>query len=137
MKVTYYGEPKLSPVGSGSEWVVLEDFYVGVDSESGDAPITYRVPAGFTTDLASVPRLPGMFLLFGGKARRAAILHDYLYHQRYPREAADLAFREAMRGEVPDWAGWIMWKAVRIGGESYYREKQAEQGLHPSDREAA
>lgn len=124
MKVSYLGfEPELSPVGNGDQWRVLRDFYVSIDSESGDAPITYRIPAGFTTDLASVPRVPLAYGMFGGRARRAAILHDFLYERRYPREAADLAFREAMRGEVPDWARWVMWSAVRVGGAGYYREK--------------
>lgn len=126
MKVSYYGEPQLSPTGSGDEWIVLADFYVGIDSESGDAPVTFRIPAGFTTDLASVPRVPLAYGMFGGRARRAAILHDFLYERRYPREAADLAFREAMRGEVPDWARWVMWAAVRVGGAGYYREKVQE-----------
>lgn len=124
MKVSYLGfEPELSPTGHGDEWVLLRDFYVSIDSESGDAPVTFRIPAGSTTDLASVPRLPLAYSMFGGRGRRAAILHDHLYERRYPREYADLAFREALRGEVPAWAGWVMWAAVRVGGAGYYREK--------------
>lgn len=120
MKVTYITELSLSPVGYGDEWRLNADFYVQVDDESGDALLTLTVPAGFQTDLASVPRLPGMFLLFEGKARRAAILHDWLYSHHYPRDWADLVFREAMRGEVPGWGRWTMWAAVRAGGWAYY-----------------
>ena len=136
MKVTYYSEPELSPTGNGDEWVLLRDFYASIDSESGDAPVTFRIPAGSTTDLASVPRLPLAYSLFGGRGRRAAILHDYLYEHRYPREYADLAFREALRGEVPAWAGALMYGAVRVFGGRYYAEK-VQAGPHPIDREAA
>lgn len=120
MKVDYITEPSLSPVGYGDEWKLNADFAVRIDSESGDAPVSFTIPAGFSTDLASVPRLPGAFLLFGGKARRAAILHDWLYSNQYPRDLADLVFREAMRGEVPNWGRWAMWAAVRVGGAAYY-----------------
>jgi hypothetical protein len=41
---------------------------------------TLTVPAGFQTDLASVPRdLPIAFALFGATSDEAACLHDYLY----------------------------------------------------------
>lgn len=119
MKVTYLTEPSLSPVGYESEWKLTADWVVHLDDEDGTQEI-FTIPAGFTTDLASVPRLPGMFWLFGGKARRAAILHDFLYSTHYPRRRADLVFRMAMEGEVPTWARWIMWAAVRVGGGAYY-----------------
>lgn len=120
MKVTYYAEPVVSPVGDGDEWVLAEDFSVMMDSESGDAPLVLTVPKGFTTDLASVPRIPIAFWAFEGKARRAAILHDWLYANKWPRDWSDLMFREAMKGEAPGPVRWIMWAAVRVGGGAYY-----------------
>lgn len=58
------------------------------------------VPAGFVTDFASVPRLPFMYWFFGGKADRAAVVHDLLYRWGEPlgisRWEADMIFLEAM-----------------------------------------
>lgn len=56
------------------------------------------VPAGFETDLASVPRkLPIAWGLFGGRGMRAAVLHDWLCrYNAIPRDMADLVFREAL-----------------------------------------
>jgi hypothetical protein len=40
------------------------------------------IPNGFVTDFASVPRLPILYWLWGNRADRAAVVHDYLY--RFP-----------------------------------------------------
>lgn len=37
------------------------------------------VPTGFITNYASIPRLPIVYLLFGGLGKREATLHDWLY----------------------------------------------------------
>jgi hypothetical protein len=37
------------------------------------------VPEGYVTDFASVPRVPIAYLLTGGLAHAAAVVHDYLY----------------------------------------------------------
>ena len=100
MKVTFVNEPTIKPVGNGDGWMLCDDFFVRVDSEdAGDPPVTFTVPMGSTTDLASVPRLPGAYLLFGGRARRSAILHDWLYENRFQRKWADDVFRAAMKEE--------------------------------------
>lgn len=131
MKVEFLNRPDLTPVGNDNGWQLLQDFHVRIDSESGDAPWEITIPAGFDTDLASVPRLPGAYLLFGNKARRSAILHDYLYSEKWPREAADLAFREAMKNEVDTFTRFAMWAAVRVGGGAYYAEKVGPSNIHP------
>ncbi len=54
------------------------------------------VPGGFCTDFASVPRLPLAYLVAGGRATRAAVVHDYLYQtHEEPRDVADDVFEEA------------------------------------------
>ena len=78
------------------------------------------VPAGFVTDLASVPRLPVAFFLAGGLAHAAAVVHDWLYttHQT-DRATADAVFREAAQAcGVSPWRAWVMWLGVRAGGAS-------------------
>lgn len=74
----------------------------------------YIVPAGFPTDFASVPRIPG-YALVGNRAHRAAVLHDWLIHEDImpARDAADL-FLEAMESTgVPADIAALMHLAVR------------------------
>ncbi len=82
------------------------------------------VPTGFTTDFASVPRLPLAYLLFGGDVgdNAAAVVHDWLYSQgKVPRATCDAVFREAMQAEgVAGWRCWPMWFGVRLFGGSHY-----------------
>lgn len=108
-----------------------------------DSEILGRViiaPAGFETDLASVPRLPFAYLLFGGVGDPAAVMHDWAYSGRagLTREQADALFREALAaldeqslagksGAVKAIPGaWFsvrrgaMWLGVRLFGGSHY-----------------
>lgn len=90
--------------------------------QSDVAKTTITVPAGFKTDLASVPRLPVVYWLAGGTSSKAAVVHDYLYTTgTVPRDVADAVLREASACiGVPAWRRWIMWAGVRFGGASHY-----------------
>lgn len=81
------------------------------------------VPAGFRTDLASVPRWPLAYWLTGGTADAAAVVHDYLYSTRLvSRAVADAVLREASAvSGVPWWRRGLMWAAVRVAGWRYWR----------------
>lgn len=76
------------------------------------------VPQDFITDFASVPRIVGAWLLYGGKGKRAAVIHDWLYStQMHERDVADAVFREAL--QASSYAGWEvagMHAGVRLGG---------------------
>lgn len=86
--------------------------------QSDVAGQTFTVPAGFVTDLASVPRWPLVYLLAGGTANEASVVHDWLYSTHVvPRAVADSVLREASAVTgVPVWRRWLMWAGVRIGG---------------------
>lgn len=78
------------------------------------------VPAGATTDLASIPRILHPILSPAGTWARASVLHDYLYSQRmFRREKCDDLFLEAMVADrVRERA--VIYKAVRLfGGRAY------------------
>jgi len=77
--------------------------------------VKYVVPAGMVSDFASVPRRPLAYLLTGGTAHRAAVLHDWLIRDKVvPREQADDLFLEAMESVgVPNWRAMLMYQAVR------------------------
>lgn len=82
------------------------------------------VPVGFRTDYASVPRLPVAYLLFGGVAEEAAVVHDYLYTSYVvgvTRAQADDVFAEALKVMgVPAWRRGPMWAAVRAFGKKHW-----------------
>lgn len=95
-------------------------------------PLVYRsdrldatliVPRGFVTDFASVPRLPFVYWLAGGKATKAAVVHDFLYRKSgVSRADADHVFAEAM--EASGQAAWrrgLMYAGLRLGGWSAYK----------------
>lgn len=87
------------------------------------------VPPGFVTDFASVPRLPFVYWLLGGRASKAAVVHDYLYRKNagVSRADADAIFVEAMQasGQAP-WRQRLMWRGLRIGGGSSYHQRDIE-----------
>ncbi len=78
------------------------------------------VPAGFKTDFASVPRIPLAYMLFGGVAKQAAVVHDYLYSRKdINRKDADNTFLEAMKvSGVSFFKRQAMYAAVRLFGWS-------------------
>lgn len=97
------------------------------------------IPLNYRTDFASVYRLPGMYLLFGGKAHLASIVHDVLHDCHAdktlsPAQAArygtvthrqcDLIFKEVM-DLTKDPAWWTtrraMYLGVRAGGGIAWR----------------
>jgi len=86
------------------------------------------VPVGFQSDEASVPRLPIIYTLYGNKAHREGVLHDFLYRKDCPftcsRKTKDLIFLEAMesRGK-PYYVRSPMYTGVRIGGWASYQKR--------------
>jgi hypothetical protein len=92
--------------------------------EMGNGEIRVTVPAGFSTDFASVPRILWPIFPPQGKWNKAAILHDFLYSTsgKCSRSLADSLFREAMyQLGVPWWRRNTMYWAVRIFGSPNWR----------------
>lgn len=95
--------------GQGSWEVMLDLKYI---TNSGKL---LTVPAGFVTDFASVPRLPFIYAMYGNRAHKAAVLHDWLTcYEVAPRREADDLFLEAMLStNVPEDIANAMHLAVR------------------------
>ena len=114
-------ELKVKPLPDGRKWKLLEefDYYLG-NLGSG---MYIRVPAGFITDFASVPRLFWGILPPWGRYGKPAVLHDYLYQsQKFMRVLCDAIFYEAMCVlGVKWWKRWLLYLGVRIGGWVAYR----------------
>lgn len=121
--------PSLKHLGQG-RWKLLEPFVVD-DTELG----RLTVPAGFETDLDSVPRLPFAHWLLKGRTVEAAIVHDYAYERgefngkAITRAQADELFRRLMAEEgVWWWRRALIYRGVRFGGWrpwARYRKQQA------------
>lgn len=90
------------------------------------AGTTIVVPAGFKTDLASVPRLPVVFLLCGDTSTEAAVVHDFLYSSHIvPRAIADKVLREASKATgVPTWRAALMYWGVHLFGASHWGKRK-------------
>jgi hypothetical protein len=103
------------PDADGSDWQLVEPLsYAGRDE-------TFVVPAGFTTDFASVPQALTWLVPRYGRYTKAAILHDYLWGRcregMFAWADADGIFRRTMRElDVPFLRRWLMWGAVRLAG---------------------
>lgn len=103
----------------GRQWRLLVEF----DFASAVLERLIRVPAGFETDFASVPRLLWPILDPTGPYGKAAVLHDWLYRTRglATRDQADRVFLEAMEAlGVGWWTRTIMYRGVRVGGGRSY-----------------
>jgi hypothetical protein len=91
------------------------------------------VPKDFRTDFASVPRVIGAYLLFGGKGKRAAVVHDFLYSGgiEVSREMADAVFKEALLASGHSaFTAWAMHAGVRVGGEGRFTGPSVPQPPH-------
>ncbi len=110
----FSGEVVVKPIlPEGTRWTLVEPFSYRAKHE------TFVVPAGFTTDFASVPRVLVWLLPRYGKWTQAAILHDYLWDLarsgKIRKSDADGIFNRAMRElGVPFLRRWVMWAAVRF-----------------------
>ena len=114
----------------GVRWELLSTFVVIVNGMEADQRII-RVPGGFLTDFASVPRLPLVYLAYGNKAHLPALPHDYLYREggtEEDREYADKVFLHGMLATlVPDGDNSLteedayqMYNGVRLGGANRF-----------------
>lgn len=107
-------------------WLVTRSFEYRVGSEDSNEAI--RVPVGFRTDFASIPRWA--WWLIGhpaGEYAQAAVLHDWLYSENADeqtpdykprtRKECDDIFLEAMAVlDVAWWKRSLMHRAVRWQG---------------------
>ncbi len=92
--------------------------------QNGGTAFHFEVPAGFHTDLSSIPRVFRSIIPQVGRQNRASILHDWAYEDGVPgmkRAQADRMFLDVMKF---DGVGWlrrkIMYAAVRAFGSTLW-----------------
>lgn len=138
--VTFINRLKISPVDNNKDdWELLDIFEVHI-SDIRPEKIAIKIPKGFITDGASVPRIFWIYLPRFGKYTKAAIVHDYLYkgcgsaYEQFgisgyfsiniTRKESDLIFKKIMKvSGVNKVKCWLMYNAVRIFGWFSWRTK--------------
>lgn len=125
------------PITKGGRclWRLSAPLRYDVGAEGSGETIT--VPAGATTDLASIPRAVAAVFPPDGPWAKAAVVHDWLYvtkgtcfsdghngrtrAQPYTRAEADKILKEAMAVlGVPAWKRSVIYAAVRVGGRNAF-----------------
>lgn len=83
-----------------------------------------KVPIGFVTDFASIPKCFQWLFPQIGKYGKAAVLHDYLYDKGIgTKERADYIFYEAMGVlKVPNYIRNIMYCVVKRFGVGNFKK---------------
>jgi len=119
----------LSPSDNGVDWIMMKEYVYEVGKiGSGDE---IKVPEGFITDFASIPRSFWSFLPPWGKYGKAAIVHDYLYDTAIrTRKDSDSIFLEIMKNSsVNTFIRYIIYYSVRMFGWIFYnRDNKSNQG---------
>lgn len=121
--------PVLRPLGGGM-WELASDYWVPMFG----TPV--RIPAGFRTDLASVPHFLWSLIGSTDLGGAAPIAHDYGYQLggrvgglALPRRQVDRLFRTLMQLErVLGWRRWTAWAAVRAAGWACWRRAPERAG---------
>lgn len=101
---------------------LLCPYYVRLDDDY------HCVPEGFVTDLASVPRIPIAYLWLGGRGKKAAVVHDWLYATGfYPQSICDNYFYLLLRETGVDWfSAKLFLRGLQIGGFKAYNDYEAK-----------
>jgi len=112
--------PLIVQLMADRKWKIEEEFvyYIG-EIDSGKE---IRVPKGFITDLASVPRIFWIIFPPNGKSGKASVIHDYMYVNAIgTKEYADKTFIEAMKVlGVGKFKRHLMYYAVKYFGRGSY-----------------
>lgn len=125
-----FERPKLMPPRNrGGMWELVNDWSLFYRGE------IYRIPAGFKTDGASIPRF--LWRVCGTPLAvpriYAAIVHDWLYSGgdvRVSRAEADAIYRDLQIAlGVSRFKACIEWGALRLcGGSHWYENTKKKEG---------
>lgn len=128
----------LLPDSDMQYWILMED----MEYEIGESGVKIVVPAGFVTDLASIPKpLWSIGLTVNGRYGRAAIIHDFLYWtQLCSRPQADRLLVIAMKeSDVKKFDEKAIYLGVKAGGQASWDKNKLHRGKSyirfvPTDR---
>lgn len=119
-KGKFTGDLTLRKIRRSKDWVLIDPLTY-VDSYEH----SFTIPAGFKTDLASVPRLCQWLYPKSDDYDAEACLHDYMYSRVYNRYLCDWVFLDAMISEgVKPWKYIGLFLGVRLGGYFAWRRNK-------------
>ncbi len=124
MSVTYSAAPVLQWSRQAGHFIVDEAF-TATWNRPGQEIFKVRVPKGFGTDLASIPRLFQNIVPKVGRHIQPAIVHDhaYTFDTGLTKADADGMFLDGMKSVgVPWYRRRVMYWAVRLGGKGHWAE---------------
>ena len=108
-------------------WILTEAFEYHVGCYPSDEII--KVPVGFITNFASIPKVFWPIIDPIGKHGKAAVIHDYCYFTGcYSRLKSDAIFSEGMKVlHVEEWKREVMYGGVvAFGWWSWYKHRRRE-----------
>lgn len=114
-------DPLILEYVDGHTWKVIREFDYHTDVRM---VWVVKVPVGFFTDFASVPKLLWNLMPPTGRYGKAAVVHDYLYRTVgiATKNEADEIFLEAMKAlGVSAVLRYAMYYGVRFFGGSSYK----------------
>jgi hypothetical protein len=116
----FIGELIVEPLPDGKFWRVHEQF----EYHSDLLGETIKIPKGFLTDGASIPKLFWNIIQPTGPYFRSAVIHDYLYRwQKFTRKQSDDTFLEGMWVlGCKRWQYVCIYTAVRLFGHWAWKE---------------
>lgn len=115
---------RIETLDDGYRWKLLEAFVYHVGELGG--PDNIIVPAGFVTDMGSVPRIFWGIVDPWGKASKAFLIHDWLYETKErSRLVSDAILLEGMEVLGVNWfKRWLIYHGVRAGGWMAWNKKR-------------
>lgn len=124
---------QLVPLGDRCRYMLARELTVELSSAPTQRVEKIVIPRGFSTDLASVPRVFWPAFPPWEQYGPAALLHDYLYSLRtWDRKRCDRVFREVMQQlGVGSFTRNVIYFAVRLGGTA--AKRSAECRRHPDE----
>ena len=97
--------------------------------------VKITAPIDLISDGPSVGRWPLLFLLFGKKGKKAAVIHDWLYRCTFfTRAICDDIYFEALKDSGYVWTARGMYSGVRLGGWPHYAPPNKAGCLDPREK---
>ena len=124
MSITYSEPADLRWLNDEKCWLVLQPFIVRWIPTAPYTSISFLVPEGFKTDLASVPGFVRSVNPVNGHHLQPAIVHDHVYRTatlNIMKAEGDQMFYDGMIAMgTPKYRAWYMYQGVKLfGGSSY------------------
>lgn len=130
---SFTSELAVTPTYTGRDWKLVRPFIYHVGSKYSKAVV--KVPAGFVTDFASIPKFIWI-LPYWAKYSKAPVVHDALYTYKsiqgkpITRKRADKIFHEAMlvsfrHHKLGPAVAFIEYWTVRLFGWLAWRKGEA------------